>query len=276
MNIRSWGTVVLLLAGLVLSGGEALADPQLPPRTGAVVDAANIIQPYQEQTLAANASNLKAMSNVELVVVTLPSLQGHSIERWGKELGNGWNVGGSAGRGVLLIVAPNDREVRIEVGDGFPLSNNAAASIVNNVIIPRFRAGEMAGGILTGVDAIVRSVTGPEAPGGSVASSSQSGVNWYAAGPLLLLALLGLFVVLQAMRGVLEEGPVQEPRPREYRPDPASVLTKDTSSRSSWFSSSSMWSSSRSSSWSGGGASRSFGSGRSSGGFSGRGASGRW
>ncbi len=117
--------------------------------------------PNQEQSLTAKAADLKSQANVELVVVTLPGLQGYSIEHWGRAIGNGWKVGGSAARGVLLIVAPNDRAVRIEVGDGIgtALSDSAASSIIDTVIVPQFRSGEMSGGILAGVDAIAKAVT---------------------------------------------------------------------------------------------------------------------
>ena len=130
MKARYWGGLAILLASVLTVFSVARADPQLSSRTGAVVDAADIIRPNQEQALAAKAESLKSQSNVELVVVTLPSLQGYSIERWGRDLGNGWRVGGSAARGVLLIVAPNDREMRIEVGDGVAsaLSDRQASS----------------------------------------------------------------------------------------------------------------------------------------------------
>jgi uncharacterized protein len=284
MMARCWGAVAIFLVSMLIGCSVSLANPHVPARTGAVVDAANIIGANQEQSLAAKAAKLQSQSNVELVVVTLPSLQGYSIERWGQALGNRWQVGGSAARGVVLIVAPNDRQVRIEVGDGLLLSDSTAASIINTVIVPQFRSGEMSGGILAGVDAIARAVTGAKPQGSSARPARQSGVNWIAAGPLLLLALLGLFVVLKAMRGTLAEGPVQEPTQGEFWPDQSSVVTKENSSdqrSSGWFASNSIWSSSRSSGWlsSGGRSSRGFGgfsSGRSSGGFSGRGASGRW
>jgi len=286
MKALYWGGLAILLATLLGVASIAKADPQLPIRTGTVVDAADIIRPNQEQALAAKAESLKSESNVDLVVVTLPSLQGYSIERWGRDLGNAWRVGGNSARGVLLIVAPNDREMRIEVGDGVAttLSDRQASSIIGNIIVPQFRSGEMSGGILAGVDAIARAVTGAKPQGSSAPPTRHSGVNWIAAGPLLLLALLGLFVVLKAMRGTLSEGPAQEPSQGEFWPDPSPVLTKANSPdprRSGWFASDSIWSSSRSSGWlsSGGRSSRGFGgfsSGRSSGGFSGRGASGRW
>ncbi len=181
--MRHWGAVAILLVSLLIGPGIGLTDPHLPARTGAVVDAANIIGVNQEQSLAAKAAKLQSQSGVELVVVTLPSLQGYSIERWGRDLGNGWKVGGDAARGVLLIVAPNDRQVRIEGGDGLPLPDNVAASIVKNIIVPQFRSGEMSGGILAGVDAIARAVDGPppdDAAGWQLPSFSN--VNWSSVG----------------------------------------------------------------------------------------------
>lgn len=161
MNIRSWGAVVLLLGGLVLSSGTVLADPQLPPRTGSIVDLADLLEPFQEQPLATQFETLKGRNGVDFVVVTLPSLQGYSIETWGRMLGNGWNVGGKSGLGALLIVAPNDREVRIEIGDALSVMfpNSAATSIIDNEILPSFREGRLSAGILAGASAMIYQAT---------------------------------------------------------------------------------------------------------------------
>jgi uncharacterized protein len=234
----------------------ARADPQLPIRTGAVVDAADIIRPNQEQALAAKAESLKSQSNVELVVVTLPSLQGYSIERWGRDLGNGWRVGGSGARGALLIVAPNDREMRIEVGDGLAstLSDRQASSIIDNIIVPQFRSGEMSGGILAGVDAIAKALTGARATSVTKQPSTptyepayRSETDWSGLKTVLVVGVMILLSVFGAARGTTRDD------------NDSSYLGGRSSSRSSW-------SSSRSS----------FSSGRSSRSFSGRGASGRW
>ena len=258
MKALFWGGIAILLASVLTVFSVAQADPQLPSRTGAVVDAADIIRPNQEQMLAAKAERLKSQSNIELVVVTLPSLRGYSIERWGRDLGNGWNVGGSAARGVLLIVAPNDRQVRIEVGDGLAstLTDRAASSIVDDVIVPQFRGGEMSGGILAGVDAIALVALGSR-QGASTATqqsapafkpTSRSGVEIWSS--LKSLLIFGVMVVLGVFR--LAGGAARD--------------DGDSSSFGSRSSSRSSWSSSRSS----------FSSGRSSRSFSGRGASGRW
>ena len=257
MKARYWGGLAILLASVLAVFSVAQADPQLPSRTGAVVDAADIIRPNQEQALAAKAATLQSELGVELVVVTLPNLQGYSIERWGRDLGNGWRVGGSAARGVLLIVAPNDREVRIEVGDGLgsALSDRAASSIVNDVIVPQFRGGEMSGGILAGVDAIACEVAGlrqgtstAAQPGTSAFKPTyRSGIDiWSSLKPLLIFGVMVLLGVFRLASGATRDGG-------------GSFFSSRSSSRSSW-------SSSRSS----------FSSGRSSRSFSGRGASGKW
>jgi uncharacterized protein len=263
MKVRYWGGLAILLASVLLVFSVARADPQLPIRTGAVVDAADIIRPNQEQALAAKGESLKSQSNVELVVVTLPSLQGYSIERWGRDLGNDWRVGGSAARGVLLIVAPNDREMRIEVGDGLAstLSDGRASSIINNVIVPQFRSGEMSGGILAGADAVANAVT--RSPGGTVASSPTrkffDEVDWSVIQKWILWTVFLVLGGYRIARYAYEH-------PDDFR---ASFRRSSDDDRNQ-SSGSSFFSSSRSSSRS------SFSSGRSSGGFSGRGASGRW
>lgn len=95
----------------------------------------------------------------QLVVVTLPSLEGRPIETWGLELGNGWGVGqDKLDNGVLLIVAPNDRKVRIEVGYGLEglLTDARAKDIIDAQLLPSFRENDLVGGIQKGVDAIIK------------------------------------------------------------------------------------------------------------------------
>ena len=261
---------ISFLLGLFLIPSVVLAEPTLPVRTGSVVDAADIIRPSQEQTLAAKAGNLRSSSNVELVVVTLPGLQGYSIEIWGRALGNRWDIGGSAARGVLLIVAPNDREVRIEVGDGLSsrLTDAAASSIISNVIVPQFRTGEMSSGILAGVDAITDAIAHQQYHGGTAPQRQFSnGLNWYAVASWSVFGILILLTIYRLMRDGLDD-------PRGYglasRDTPSNSTTTDDDDddrRHGWFSSN------RSDS----GRSSSSNSSSSSGsGFGGHGSSGRW
>ena len=155
---------LLAIALLVLIIPQAAADTlPVPALTGRVVDQANILSSSEQSRLTAKLSDLEAKTSIQLVVVTLPSLKGAPIEDWGLALGRTWGIGQKGkNNGALLIVAPNDRELRIEVGYGLEgtLPDATADSIIRNVILPRFKAGNMAGGISDGVDAIIAVLTG--------------------------------------------------------------------------------------------------------------------
>ena len=262
---RLWGAIAISLASLLANADSALADPSLPARTGAVVDAANILSPSQEQSLVAKAANLQSRSDAELVVVTLPSLQGYSIERWGRALGNGWKVGGSAARGVLLIVAPNDREVRIEIGDGLPMPDSAASSIIGHTILPKLRAGDMPGGILAGADAIAGAIRYPLQVEASGWRQFIPEINWGAVGLLAIAAIIFLLFVYQSLR--------EATWPTRYDHATRTSSYIDQGDDDDLFFGESHSSSSSAGSWSSSGSSS---DNSSSGGFTGSGASGRW
>jgi uncharacterized protein len=153
----------LLLLALLLIAAPAVADVQVPALSGRVVDQAGILSSGEEGRLATKLKNLEDNSSIQLVVVTLPSLRGTPIEDWGLALGRTWGIGQKGkDNGVLLIVAPNDRELRIEVGYGLEgtLPDATANAIIRNVIVPRFKSGDMAGGISDGVDAIIAVLSG--------------------------------------------------------------------------------------------------------------------
>lgn len=154
-------TVVLTL--LLLLPALALDFPAL---TGRVVDDANILDPQTRAVLTDKLAAFEAKTTDQLVVVTLKSLQGTSVEDFGVELGRRWQIGQKGkNNGVLLIVAPNERKVRIEVGYGLEgaLTDAVSRLIIENAITPRFRAGDFAGGITRGVDDIVSVLTGDAA-----------------------------------------------------------------------------------------------------------------
>lgn len=144
----------LALVPLLLLLASALAAPNFPSLTGRVVDLANLIDPATEQSLSAELAALETKSTDQLVIVTLPSLQGYAIEDFGYQLGRHWGIGQKGkDNGVLLIVAPNERKVRIEVGRGLEphLTDAMSRLIIENAILPRFRRGDFQGGILAGV-----------------------------------------------------------------------------------------------------------------------------
>ncbi len=167
---------MLLVLALLLWAGLAHADPPVPPLTGRVVDLAHLLDPAAAARITAELESFERQKQIQLVVVTLPDLQGYTIEDWGLALGRGWGIG-QKGRnnGVLLLVAPKDRALRIEVGYGLEgdLPDATANRIIQDDIIPRFRNGEMGLGIEAGVQAIIEALGG-KVEGGEIAPLASS------------------------------------------------------------------------------------------------------
>lgn len=132
--------------------------PTFPALTGRVVDQANVIPADIEAQLNARLAALEAKSSDQLVVVTVASLQDYEIEEYGYRLGRTWQIGQGErlNNGVILLVAPTERKVRIEVGYGLEgvLTDMFTGQVIRNNIIPAFKAGDMVGGIVAGVDGI--------------------------------------------------------------------------------------------------------------------------
>jgi uncharacterized protein len=176
-----------------------------PALTGRVVDEAGILDAATRTALTDKLAALEAKSTDQLVVVTLKSLQGTSLEDLGYQLGRRWQIGQKdKNNGVLLIVAPNDKQVRIEVGYGLEgtLTDAVSRLIIENGILPRFRANDIPGGITRGVDDIISVLTGdaeewkqraaqrPDTV--SQSPSTQSDSVW----PLIWLVLIVVGIVI--------------------------------------------------------------------------------
>lgn len=159
-----------LLALVVLSAPAMAAEPDFPALTGRVVDRAGVLSPTVAGEISQIAAQHEKASGQQIVVVTLQSLQGYDIADYGYRLGRHWGIGRQGeDNGVLLIVAPEEREVRIEVGYGLEgaLPDAIAHDIVSNVILPEFRRGDLQAGILAGTKAIVQALEGSYEPGSS-------------------------------------------------------------------------------------------------------------
>jgi uncharacterized protein len=146
--------LLVLLAGLLAGIAGATAEPKFPPLTGRIVDDARILSADDRQQLEATLKELEGKSSDQIVIYTAPSLQGYEIEEFGYRLGRAWKIGQQGvNNGIVLIVAPNERKVRIEVGRGLePLMTDALSStIIQNAILPGFRRGDFPGGIKAGV-----------------------------------------------------------------------------------------------------------------------------
>src|SRR5712672_448524 len=148
--------VVLLCAAL------AVCAVTFPPLTDRVVDEAHILSAREREALVAKLAELETKSGIQLVVVTVNSLQGQEIEPYANELFRTWKLGEKTkNNGVLLLVAPNEHRVRIEVGYGLEgtLTDALSKIIIANAIAPRFKAGDFADGVTRGVDDIITVLT---------------------------------------------------------------------------------------------------------------------
>ena len=185
-TLRRNGDRLACLA-LLLWLTPAVAEPTFPELTGRVVDDAHLLGADDEAQLTADLKTLEDKSSDQLVVVTLPSLQGYAIEDYGYQLGRHWGIGTKQlNNGALLIVAPNEHKMRIEVGRGLePILTDALSKIIiENAILPKFRTGDYAGGIKDGVRDITKVLTGDAAEVEERAKAKarhdadQPAINW--------------------------------------------------------------------------------------------------
>lgn len=245
-----------LLVALIVASLPAAAAPTFPALSGRVVDAANILSPDVETALAVKLAELETRTTDQFVVVTLPSLGGYDIADYGYQLGRAWEIGQKGkNNGLLLIVAPSERAVRFEVGYGLEgtMTDALTRVIIENAILPRFRANDYPGGITRGVDDAIQVLKGDAAELQQLAEKRDADDDIWAT----ILPFLIFFIIILAVNYLRSRGGGR---------------------RSGWGSilggaAGSSWSSGRSSGggWSGGGG---FSGGGGS--FGGGGSSGRW
>jgi uncharacterized protein len=251
-----------VLAVLVLAF-PAGAAPKFPALAGRVTDAANILPPETEAALEARLKQLEATTTTQFVVATVPDLQGYEIDEYGYQLGRSWGIGQKGtNNGALLIVAPNERKVRIEAGYGLEgvLTDAMTSQIIRRNIIPYFKAGDMAGGVNAGADAVIKLLELPPEERAKVAQAAaiDNGGGGPGAGFIIWLIIILFWIVLAISR-----------RKRGLRAGPAVV----------WGPGMGGWGGSSGGGWGGGGGGGGFGGGGFGGGggsFGGGGSSGSW
>ncbi|HEX7964500.1 MAG TPA: TPM domain-containing protein [Gammaproteobacteria bacterium] len=160
LRLKSLAAALFCAAAFLLPGAASAADASMPPfpaLSGPVVDEAGLLSGSTRAELDRKLRAFAENSGDQLVVVTVPTLDGYPIEYWGYELGRHWGIGAKdKNTGVLLIVDRDERKVRIEVGYGLEgtLTDALSDDIIRNTILPRFKQGDYDGGISAGVDAI--------------------------------------------------------------------------------------------------------------------------
>ena len=193
----------MLAALILLFAVPALAAaPTFPALTGRVVDNANILSPQVEAELTTKLENLEKTTGRQLVVATVPDLQGYEIEDYGYQLGRAWGIGQKGtNTGALLIVAPTERKVRLEVGYGLePILTDALSSvIIQTAILPKFKAGDLEGGVTAGTDAVIAQLALPDEEAKAKAAQAfevSQQAEHSAGGASPILALIILFIVI--------------------------------------------------------------------------------
>ena len=202
----------LWLAALAMTVALLFAVPAFaqtfPQLTGRVVDDAHVLSPATIADLTRKSEALEAKTSRQLVIATVPSLQGYPIEDFGYRLGRAWGVGqNKLDNGIILLVAPNEHKVRIEVGYGATayLTDAMSGLIIREDILPHFKQGDYDGGVEAGADAIIKQVSLPpdQAEQAIAQAQQQEQTRRHSGGGFLPLAFWGLifaFVILSKLR----------------------------------------------------------------------------
>jgi len=187
----------------------AWAAPKFPALTGRVVDDANILSSDTKAQLTDKLAALESKTSRQLVVVTIPSLEGYEISDYGYQLGRAWGIGqAKLNNGILFIVAPTEHKTRIEVGYGLePIITDAFSSvIIQTQVLPKFRAGDFNGGVLAGADALIQQLSldtsEAERRAAIAAQQLQHRGNDNGGGGLIgLLVILFIFIAISRIFG---------------------------------------------------------------------------
>ncbi|WP_447649345.1 TPM domain-containing protein [Pseudomonas abietaniphila] len=197
----TWVALLALWAGLFAQWAQA--ELKFPALSGQVVDTAGMIDSDSKERLSQMLRAHEELTTEQVVVVTLPDLQGSTIEDFGYQLGRFWGIGQKGkDNGALLIVAKDERKVRIEVGYGLEdrLTDAQSSAIINQIITPAFKQGDFVGGISKGTEAIVQVLGGdPLAEPVVGASGGDDVTDWKMS--LLFLILFVAFIYINMRWG---------------------------------------------------------------------------
>lgn len=222
---RGWVGLLLVWAFLA-SSAAAWAELSFPPLSGRVVDAAGILDAATVRSLDATLAAQETKATDQFVIATVPSLQGTSVEDYANRLFRFWQIGQARkNNGVLLLVAPAERKVRIEVGYGLEgiLTDAVSSTIIRTAILPSFKAGNMPAGIEAGAAAILEilNLDPEEAKARAKGAEPQGGLSeddWVQIVVFAIMVLLFLYFISRGngggrglggrRRGVFVPGPM--------------------------------------------------------------------
>jgi uncharacterized protein len=202
MNAARAGFLALLLCWAF----AAHADVAVPPLSGRVVDQTGTLSSADVASLTQTLKNLEARKGSQVAVLIVPTTAPETIEQFSIRVAEAWKIGRKKiDDGALLVIAKNDRKLRIEVGYGLEgaLNDVTAQRIIDEVITPRFRNGDFAGGISAGVGRIVGVIDGEPLPAPAPRQSSGSSSSFDPFNPFVLFAIFVVGAILRTTLGRL-------------------------------------------------------------------------
>lgn len=201
---------IIMAIWLALVSSVAIAQDYPPVPAGPVYDGADILSPATEAALDARLRNYNRETGRAIVIATVPTINGQPIEPYATGLFANWGIGGEKrDQGLLLLIAKEDRKLRIEVGYGLHpyFGGIMAGRVINDVITPRFKEGDFDGGVTAGVDAIIEHLARSPADAAAVAEAAEaaaaqeSSEGGFPIGALFWIAFLFFFFILPVLRG---------------------------------------------------------------------------
>jgi len=196
--------LVLVVAALTFSGADAYADVPVPPLTARVIDETGTLTGEQRSSLEQTLKDFEARKGPQISVLIVPTTQPETIEQYSMRVVEKWKLGrAKVDDGATLIVAKEDRALRIEVGYGLEgiLTDATSNRIIHDTIVPRFKQGDFYGGIAAGVAGIIRVVSGEPLPAPAQRRGKANGIGQLL--PLLFVMAVVAGGVLRAMLGRL-------------------------------------------------------------------------
>lgn len=142
----------------LLAGASACAQDRPPKPVGPVVDLADILPEKQEADLDKKLRTFFDGNCIAIVVASVGSLEGQTIETYANKLAKGWQIGDShSQQGLLVLVAPNERKVRLEISNSVNrvITDDDAQAVIDQEMIPLYKAGDLSAGTVRGVDAVI-------------------------------------------------------------------------------------------------------------------------
>jgi len=194
-----------ILALLLCWACAAFADVAVPPLSGRVVDQTGTLSSSDVASLTQTIRNFELRKGSQVAVLIVPTTAPETIEQYSLRVAEAWKIGRKKiDDGALLVVAKDDRKLRIEVGYGLEgaLTDVTSKRIIDEIITPRFRSGDFAGGISAGIDRIIRVVDGEKLPAPEPRQRQSSGVLSHI-DPFNPFVIFGVFVVGTVLRTTL-------------------------------------------------------------------------